>query len=215
VLAAVGRSPQLRDLQLSASGLSLDERGVPHFSRDTTQCGDAPIFIAGDADGFRPILHEASDEGRIAGANAASFPNVSAHVRRVALNIAFTCPQLALVGKSYKEASQSNIVIGEVSYGDQGRARVLGENSGHVRLYAERDSKVLVGAEMFGPRVEHTAHLLAWAMQQALTIDEILRMPVYHPTIEEGIRTALRDLAQRLDVLSGCPPEDRSESPAD
>ena len=215
VLAAVGRRPQLADLDLAAAGLVLDDRGMPHFSRETSQCGDAPIFIAGDVDGFRTILHEASDEGRMAGANAASYPQLSKHVRRVPLNIGFTTPQLAMVGKTHKEASASELAIGEVSFENQGRARVLAQNQGHLRLYATRCDKVLVGAELFAPAAEHLAHLLAWSIQQELTIDALLRLPVYHPTLEEGLRTALRDAARQLDLLAGCPPEDRGESPAD
>jgi dihydrolipoyl dehydrogenase len=67
-----------------------------------------------------------------------------------------------------------------------------------VRIYARRACGMLIGAEMFGPRVEHTAHLLAWAVQQRLTVEDALAMPVYHPVIEEGIRGALRDLCVRL-----------------
>ena len=40
---------------------------------------------------------------------------------------------------------------------------------------------------------EHLAHLLAWSHQQKLTIRQMLAMPFYHPVIEEGLRTALRD----------------------
>lgn len=214
-LAAVGRKPALADLDLEKAGLELDEKGAPRFSRETMQCGSSPVFIAGDADGFRPLLHEASDEGRIAGANAAKYPNVRSHARRVTLQIAFTSPQLALVGRSHREASECEVAIGEVSYDDQGRARVMGQNRGHVRLYGDRATKALVGAEMFGPAVEHTAHLLAWSIQQQLTVHQLLTMPVYHPTVEEGIRTALRNLAKNLDALVDCAPEERSESPAD
>jgi dihydrolipoamide dehydrogenase len=39
---------------------------------------------------------------------------------------------------------------------------------------------------------------LAWSVQQAMTIDQMLDMPFYHPVIEEGIRTALRDAAAQL-----------------
>ncbi|MDB5745273.1 MAG: dihydrolipoyl dehydrogenase, partial [Massilia sp.] len=42
------------------------------------------------------------------------------------------------------------------------------------------------------------AHLLAWAVQARLTVPEMLDMPFYHPVIEEGVRTALRDLAAEL-----------------
>ena len=80
----------------------------------------------------------------------------------------------------------------------------VGENVGLVRIYARREDGVLIGAEMFGPRVEHTAHLLAWVMQCGLTVNEVLDLPYYHPVIEEGIRTAVRDLCASLRIR---PPE--------
>jgi len=51
---------------------------------------------------------------------------------------------------------------------------------------------------MVGPRAEHIAHLLAWAHQNTMTIEQMLRMPFYHPVIEEGLRTALRDAAAQI-----------------
>ena len=76
VLAATGRTPNVRGLGLENTSLALDARGVPVFDRDTMQCGTSPIFIAGDAGDDLPLLHEAADEGRIAGENAARFPDV-------------------------------------------------------------------------------------------------------------------------------------------
>lgn len=49
-----------------------------------------------------------------------------------------------------------------------------------------------------GPNAEHLAHLLAWAHQNQMTISQMLDMPFYHPVIEEGVRTALRDLNAKL-----------------
>src|SRR5665647_3600950 len=90
--------------------------------------------------------------------------------------------------------------------------RVMAENEGLVRLYAERGSGRLVGAEMFGPRVEHMAHLLAWSCQQGLSVPTILEMPFYHPVLEEGLRTALRELARKLDLApQRC--EDEADNP--
>ena len=90
--------------------------------------------------------------------------------------------------------------MGEVDYSDQGRARVMHENRGCVRIWAKRNCGHITGAEMFGPRVEHTAHLLAWAIGADMTVQHALSMPFYHPVIEEGIRTALRRLAAKLKV---------------
>jgi dihydrolipoamide dehydrogenase len=214
VLAAAGRTPNLSELGLERAGIALGDDGVPEFDPETMQCGDAPIFIAGDADAQLPVLHEAVDDGASAGANAANFPDVQRLLRRAPLTIAFTHPQLAMLGLTYKQASQQRSVIGESSYERQGRARVIDQPHGWVRVYVEASGKQLLGAEMFGPGVEHTAHLLAWAVQAKLPMLEILRMPVYHPTLEEGIRSALRDAGKKVDAVKrDCPPADRGMGP--
>jgi len=200
VLYATGRHPNLAGLDLARAGI----RGIPAVDPHTMQCGTLPIFIAGDVAAYRPVLHEAVDEGRIAGANAARYPDVRAHPRSTPLEIVFTAPNIATVGARYCELDPTETEIGSVSYADQGRARVMRENAGMVRIYARRDNGTLLGAEMFGPRVEHTAHLLAWAVQCGLTAATALDMPFYHPVVEEGIRTALRDLCARLRLQ---PPE--------
>lgn len=92
---------------------------------------------------------------------------------------------------------EGEVVVGRVSFADQGRSRVMLQNQGALHLYVERQSGRLLGAEGLGPRAEHWAHLLAWSHQQALTVEEMLQMPFYHPVIEEGLRTALRDAAHK------------------
>ncbi|MBM4266491.1 MAG: dihydrolipoyl dehydrogenase [Deltaproteobacteria bacterium] len=172
-----------------------------------------PIFLAGDVSGHRAVLHEAADEGQIAGANAAAWPDVGVHERRTTLAIAFTDPQMALVGTPWRLLDLATVEIGEASYDDQGRARIAGRNRGLVRLYAERQGCRLIGAEMFGPHMEHLAHLLAWAVQEGMTVQRALRMPFYHPVYEEGLRTALRELAAKLQVTGECACEDTAEAP--
>ncbi len=198
VLAATGRRPNLDKLGLELTGLQLNEKGVPLFDPLTMQCGDSPIFIAGDADNDKPLLHEATDEGRIAGDNAARFPEVAAGLRRLPLAIAFTDPQIAAVGRTVRDLERGKYECGEVSFANQGRSRVMRQNRGLLRLYGERGTHRLLGAEMVGPRAEHLAHLLAWACQAGLTVDQLLDMPYYHPVIEEGVRTAMRDLKESL-----------------
>ena len=71
-------------------------------------------------------------------------------------------------------------------------------NKGHLRVYADPETGKFLGAEMVGPDAEHIGHLLAWALQAGMTVDQMLSMPFYHPVVEEGLRTALRDLAAKL-----------------
>jgi dihydrolipoamide dehydrogenase len=202
LLAATGRTPNVRDLGLEHTSLVRDALGVPRFDRETMQCGAAPIFIAGDANADVPVLHEAADEGRIAGDNAARFPNVVAGVRRAPLSIVFSDPQIAVVGGGYRRAREASFVTGVVSFDDQGRSRVMLRNRGRLHVYADVESGAFLGAEMLGPDAEHVGHLLAWARQLDLTVAQMLKLPFYHPVVEEGLRTALRDAYAKLDAAA-------------
>jgi dihydrolipoamide dehydrogenase len=196
VLLATGRKPRLSGLGLENSGIELDGEGRPaRFDAATLQCGPAAVFLAGDVSDQRPLLHEAADDGQIAGRNAARFPDVAPGQRRAPLAITFTDPQIATVGREFSELDFSKThAFGQVDFGNQGRARVMRKNRGLLRVYGERATGLLVGAELCGPAAEHLGHLLAWAVQQGLTVEQTLAMPFYHPVVEEGLRTALQQL---------------------
>ena len=200
VLAASGRNPNLQGLGLDALGLETDTKGMPVFDRYTGQIGNSHVFIAGDVNGDVELLHEAADEGRIAGDNAGRFPEVTAHARRAPLAVMFTDPQVMLAGQSHADLTRAKLAFetGAVSFEDQGRSRVILKNQGALHVYGERGTGRFLGAEMVGPAAEHLGHLLAWSVQRGDTVQQMLDSPFYHPVIEEGLRTALRDLAQRL-----------------
>jgi dihydrolipoamide dehydrogenase len=198
LVAATGRRPNVHGLGLEHSGLPLDDRGVPRVDETTLQVGDSHVFLAGDATNTKPLLHEAADEGRIAGRNAGRFPAVEPGRRRSPLGVVFSDPQIAMVGSSFRELAHRNIVTGKVSFENQGRSRVMLKNRGLLHVYADANTGRFLGAEMLGPAAEHIGHLLAWAHQSGLTIGEMLDMPFYHPVVEEGLRTALRDACAQL-----------------
>ena len=115
----------------------------------------------------------------------------------------FTDPQLASVGFNLDQLNEhfrDRFAVGLVSFEDQGRSRVMLRNKGMLKVYAEQGSGLFLAAEMFGPAAEHIGHLLAWAAQRRMTVSEMLEMPFYHPVIEEGLRTALRDLNHNLHI---------------
>ena len=207
VIAATGRQPNVDQVGLEALDLALDDKGVPITDAHTMQTSIPHIFLAGDASNLLPLLHEANDQGRIAGDNAARFPDVQSGFRHSSLSIVFTSPQIAMVGESYRTLQQRAkqmakpcdcFAVGEVSFEDQGRSRVIGKNKGLLRVYGETGTGRFLGAEMIAPDGEHLAHLLAWAHQSEMTVAQMLTMPFYHPVIEEGLRTALRDLNANL-----------------
>ena len=212
LLAAVGRRPNVDRLGLENLTIQLDARGVPVAHPLTMQTSIPHIFIAGDASNQLPLLHEASDQGKIAGENAGTYPVIHKGLRRSPIGVVFTNPQIASIGLRYAQVVQRYknmdcVAIGEVSFRNQGRSRVMLVNKGHMRVYAEQGSGLFIGAEIVGPAAEHLAHLLAWAHQQKMTIPQMLDMPFYHPVIEEGLRTALRDVNAKLklgEVHSEC-----------
>lgn len=202
VISTAGRRVNLDKINLGATGIPLNDKGVPEFDKETMQIGDTHAFIAGDANADLPLLHEAADEGLIAGVNAAKLAlgqTIEEGHRRTPLGIVFSDPNIAIVGQLYKTLDLTQTAVGQVSFHNQGRSRVMLVNKGILRVYADLKTREFLGAEMIGPRNEHIAHLLAWSHQMDLTIDQMLDMPFYHPVVEEGLRTALRDLQSQLD----------------
>ncbi|KIQ96229.1 dihydrolipoyl dehydrogenase [Lysobacter sp. A03] len=197
VLAAIGRQPNIEGLGLDQLGVELDERGMPEFDAKTLRVGDLPIYLAGDVNGQRPLLHEAADEGRIA-AYHALHPEAECLMRRTPLGIVFTEPGAGQAGVSYSELPESGVVVGRIDYGRQGRAVMAGRNAGLLHLYVDEADGRILGAEAVAPDAEHLLHLLAWAIQQEMTVDTMLHLPFYHPTVEEGLRTALQSARRAL-----------------
>ena len=108
-----------------------------------------------------------------------------------------------MVGASAKELAGQDFEVGSASFANQGRARAGQRNAGRIALYADRADGKLLGAELCAPAGEHLAHLLALAIGQQMTVAGLLGMPFYHPVLEEGLRTALRDAASQLDLKAG------------
>ena len=201
VLVATGRPPALDGLGLEQSGLVLDDHGVPKFDRRTMRCGASDIFIAGDANADLPVLHEASTEGAVAGRNAADPAHATEAERSPLFTLTFTDPPMAQIGVPPGDGR----ICGTSDYDDQGRAKVDAVNEGVMRLYADRDGR-LTGADLCVPGGDMLAHLVAWAVQSGATAPQLLSMPFYHPTLVEGMRSALRDICRQVDIAQ---PQDR------
>lgn len=202
VLASLGRKPNLENLNLGVTDIVLDEAGIPVFDSLTMQIGDLPIFIAGDVNADRPILHEAGREGRIAGCNAMHAVGnapVERFKRKVPLGITFCDPNIAAVGAQLSEIEQEKIVIGEIQFAPVGRALIIGKNRGLLRLYVQKSDGLLLGASMCCVKAENLAHLISWSIQQGMTIFDILKMPFYHPVIEEALQAALYHALSQLE----------------
>lgn len=199
VLASLGRKPNLDNLNLDATDIKLDDRGIPVFDPLTMQLDGLPIFIAGDVNVDRPLLHEAGHEGRVAGYNAVNA-ETQKFKRKVELGITFCDPNIATVGKQLPELSEADVAIGEVQFAPVGRALIIGKNRGLLRLYVQKSDGLLLGASMCCVKAENLAHLIAWSIQNNMTVFDMLKMPFYHPVIEEALQAALYSVLSQLDV---------------
>ena len=198
VFASIGRQPNVEKLGLETIGAPTNDRGIPIYDPHTMQVGDLPVFLAGDVTGERPLLHEAGDEGRIAGHNAVS-ETITAFQRKTPLSITFCDPNIVQVGQNYASLDPDTTAVGEVQMGPVGRALIMAKNKGVIRVYADKASGRMLGAEMVCAKAENLGHLLAWCIQRDLTVGELLQMPFYHPVIEEALQAALYDLYAKVD----------------
>jgi dihydrolipoamide dehydrogenase len=204
VFASMGRMPNVDNLGLADIGVELDARGIPVFDPGTMRIGETGIYIAGDVSGERPLLHEAGDEGRIAGHNAVSAEPM-AFRRKTPLSITFCDPNIVVVGTPFADLNPDSAVTGQIQMGPVGRAMIMGKNRGLIRVYADKATGRLLGAEMACPKGENLGHLLAWCIQQEMTVGEILQMPFYHPVVEEALQAALYDLYGKVEVKNATP----------
>ena len=191
VLLASGRSSNLRSMKLENSGLTLDSRGLPQYDLLTMQCGDAPVFIAGDATEDLPLWHEAYIEGRIAATSAIHFPDRKEGKRTPGFGVYFTDPEMAVVGTNYTTLDPEKTIIGRARMAQGPRHEIYNDKRGMIQVYVDKESGILRGAEIFGRGAEHMAQTLVLAIEHEMTVSEILQMPVYHPSLEEVMKNAL------------------------
>ena len=196
VILSVGRRSNSDLLGLEKTSAMLSEKGIPEIDQSLLSLkGAGHIFMPGDSNGDRPVLHEASDEGIIAGYNSVNPEQCFA--RKKTLNITFCDPNIATVGLRRSQIKEE-YVEGKVSFEGQGRSIVKLKEKGLLKVFVSKDDHKILGAEIFAPDGEHLAHLLSWSLSMNHTVFDVLKMPFYHPVIEEGLRTALRDAAKKL-----------------
>lgn len=205
VLVATGRRNHIDQLGVEHIGVELDDKNRPKALDATTgRVGNLDVYIVGDANARLPLLHVASDEGYSAGSMVCDKDN-EAYIRppSIPFSIVFCEPQIVNVGLSIPEIEKNpelEYVIGEVSFDNQGRSRVMGVNCGLLHIYGCKKTDKVLGASMVGPDAEYIGHILVTAITNNITVKQLLDAPFYHPTILEGLRTALRDVQHKMSI---------------
>ncbi len=190
LLVAVGRMPYLENLGLENTKVKVSERGTIDVN-DFCETAEAGIYAIGDVIATPWLAHLASKEGimvveKIAGKK----------VEPIKLNLVPNCtycdPEVASVGMTEAKAKEAgyDVKVGKFPFSASGKARILGETEGFIKIVAEKKYDEVLGVHMIGP---HATELLAEAcvaMALETTAEELGRIMHAHPTVSEAVMEA-------------------------
>ncbi|MFQ5700839.1 MAG: dihydrolipoyl dehydrogenase family protein [Acidobacteriota bacterium] len=194
LVVATGRRALLEELGLEAAGVEVAEGRVVCGADMRTS--NPRVFVAGDASGEEMILHIASQEGHVAGVNAAGADPAESVDRRLAMRVVFTDPPLATLGLTETQARDKGIPVipAHVFFPETGRAITQDVRYGLCKFVAEADRGEILGAQILGPRADDLVHTLAALMHYRGTAADMLAMPWYHPTLSEVFLSLAREI---------------------
>ena len=189
LLLSVGKVASTEELGTTTAGIKIDERGF--IVADNQQRTNVPhIFAIGDCTGMPFLAHRAMKQGIIA-AEVIAGKKAKYDYRAVPSAI-FTDPEIATVGIGEKKAKQEGheIVVSRAMWGASGKAMSQMETLGFVKIIADKDSGVLLGAEIVGPHASDLISEIALALEIGATTEDIGFTMHPHPTLPEMIMEA-------------------------
>src|SRR5215472_11368454 len=195
VLVATGRRPNTDDLGLETTGVAT-ERGAITVDQHLRTTADG-VYAIGDATGISMLAHTASYQGEVAVTNALGEKRISADYSAIPACI-YTEPEIAYVGLSEAQARAggSEVKVGQFPFSALGRAQVLGETDGLVKVVADADG-YLLGVTILGPRATDLIAEAALALNVGITAEELSHVVHAHPTLPEAIAEAALDVNGR------------------
>jgi dihydrolipoamide dehydrogenase/mercuric reductase len=198
ILVATGRRPNIDTLNLGQAGVMLSRHQAIHVD-EYLRTSNPRIFAAGDVTGHLPVLNLATYHGEIAGFNAASATPKKILDKPVPTAI-FTEPEFARVGLSEASARALHrpILTGYLSFSDLGKAIVNRQTDGALKIVADKTTREILGAEMYGPGASDLIHLITVAMGLSATIDQYQRILHIHPTMAEIVKYVIDDMVEAL-----------------
>jgi pyruvate/2-oxoglutarate dehydrogenase complex dihydrolipoamide dehydrogenase (E3) component len=197
---ALGRRPASDELGLEAAGVDRGPQGRIICS-EMQQTSNPRIYACGDVTGPHEIVHVAILQGELAARHATG--RAADPVRYEDLvGVVFTDPQIgtAGLGKEELEARGVDYVSAEYPFDDHGKSILMEAKAGYVRVFAERSTGVVLGAECVGKDGGELIHALAVAVTLRATVTDLLRVHWYHPTLSEIWSYPLEDILEAIEA---------------
>lgn len=187
LLVAVGRAPNVENLNLQAVGVEFDAKGVKVNNR--MQTSNPMIYAAGDICSPYQFTHAADFMARIVIQNAL-FNGRKRSTSLVIPWCTYTSPEIAHVGLNEGQAAGLGIAIDTyvepLRHND--RAILEGEEEGFVKVHAKKGTDTLVGATIVARNAGDLISELTLAMTHGLGLKQIGSTIHPYPTQAEAIR---------------------------
>jgi pyruvate/2-oxoglutarate dehydrogenase complex dihydrolipoamide dehydrogenase (E3) component len=193
LLVSVGRRPDIRSLGLDAVGLDADAKAIEVDGQ--MRAGDR-IWAVGDVTGHGAFTHVAMYQAGIAVRDILGEPGPPADYRALP-RVTFTDPEIGAVGLTEAQARESglNVRVGTAQVSSTARGWIhKAGNAGIIKLVADADRGVLVGATSAGPWGGEVLSALAVAVHGEVPVERLRHMIYAYPTFHRGIEDAVRDL---------------------
>ncbi|MBX7057001.1 MAG: mercuric reductase [Leptospirales bacterium] len=194
LLAAVGRSPNTAKLNLAAAGVRCNAQGF--IETDEYLQTSAPgIFALGDVNGRGAFTHTAVHDGQVMIANWQGRQTKVSD--RQPIFAMFTDPPLARIGLNEKDAQARGIAyrLAQRPMERINRAREMGETKGSIKILVEKNSERFLGATILGVGGDEIINHFAPYLYAGLTVKEMQRAVLVHPTVSELLPFILETLA--------------------
>ncbi len=198
VVNALGRSPATGNLGLEEAGIELKPNG--QIVTDTYQrTTNFKIYAAGDCTGPFEIVHTAVLQGEFAAYHAFGIEKTPLNYDHM-LDAVFTDPQVARVGltEAVLREREIDFVVADYPFEDHGKSILMEAKYGFVRVFAEKLSGRILGAEIVSKDAVELIHALSVAVSNNLTAESLLRTHWYHPTLSEILSYPLEDIVDEL-----------------
>ncbi len=201
LLVAVGRMPYTEGLGLEGTKINL-ERGFITID-EFQQTGEKGVYAIGDIVPTPQLAHLASKEGIVAVEHIAGDKGVRPINLRLVPNCTYCDPEVASVGLTEAKAKEQgyDVKIGKFPFSASGKARILGEEEGFVKIVAEKKYDEILGVHIIGPHATELIAEACVAMQLESTAEELGRTMHAHPTVSEAVMEAaegVHDLAVHI-----------------
>ena len=198
LLNALGRRPATQGLSLEAAGVTTRKTG--HIECDEMQCTANPkIYACGDVAGPHEIVHIAIMQGEVAAKHATNRKAAPVHYDDL-LGVVFTDPQVGIVGltEATLKARGLDYLSADYPFDDHGKSILMGAKYGYVRVFAEKKTGIVLGAECVGKDAGELIHSMAVAVTMKASVKDLLKVHWYHPTLSEIWSYPIEDIFDQM-----------------